>query len=593
MSEQTRALRRDAAFLAWGEPAGAGTTLETLCAALAAKHPGVAAAAIEYFARVALQGEQPPLEYRPRTPGAPRTTGVAPARVPTELDKQILDLARSVVSREPGLARDHIALRRAVETDARAESLDTDAFPVRQAITDAVMETWIRVPEPYRDREDEREAQTERCATAERALIGAILCQPPLADVILPEVPAEDIRDPSCRAVWTALQECREAQQTCDPVTVLARLRASGAIAVAGGGVFLAECMDHVAAPSFWATHAKIVRDAGVHRRASAAGSSIVAAAQSDLPADDVVTAAEKAVDSLGRTLMASPMVSASSAVQAVMAPLSEGSRAVTTGLRKLDVALGGGLHPGNMVVIAGRPGTGKSALGAQIAVTTAWRGGAVCFVSLEMTASELAERAALGEANVDGEKWRARSVNQTELESMFAAASDLAKLRLWFVDDGTLTVSGMRRRVMRLHAEQGGLALVVVDYVQLLSAGEELPRGRSREQEVAHASRALKALAKDLGAPVLVLAQLNRDLEKREQKRPQLSDLRESGSLEQDADVVLLLHREEMHNPQTERRGEADIIVAKARAGRRGVATVGWQGNRTRFVNLSQDGAA
>lgn len=498
-----------------------------------------------------------------------------------------LSVARDLVTREPPLARDGDALRTAMNNALRAAGLDPREAETHRLVTEAIQEVWVRISEPFYEREGEQ-GQTAACATAERALVGVVLAEPGLADVILPEVPAEDMRDPSCRAIWDAMIECRLRELTTDPVSVLAHLRTSGRIAVAGGGVFLSECMDHVVAPSFWAVHARIVREAGVHRRALAAAQTITDVAQTDSTGTEVVETAERAVDELGRNLTSNPPTSAREAIVAVMTPLADGSSALSTGLKDLDRSLGGGFRRGNMIVIAGRPGTGKSALGGQIAVNAAWRGGAVCFVTLEMTAAELAERSALGEANVEAERWRNRQLNPTEWSAMEAASSDLAKLRLWYVDEGTLTVSEMRRRVVRLHAEQGGLALVVVDYVQLLGAGEDLPRGRSREQEVALASRTLKAIAKDLDVPVLVLAQLNREAERRESKRPQLSDLRESGSMEQDADVVILLYREEMYEPQKpECRGIAELLVAKARSGRCGAVKVAWQASRTRFANL------
>lgn len=256
------------------------------------------------------------------------------------------------------------------------------------------------------------------------------------------------------------------------------------------------------------------------------------------------------------------------------------------TGFAGLD-QLTGGLRPGQMIVLGARPRMGKSAFAINV-LTTAAQHGTVLFVSLEMGGIEQFARAVCGRARVDASALRLRRLNGADLEDLLVATQALSLLPVIVDDRAAVTVPEVRSQALALRAK-GALSLIVVDYLQLL--GTVGTSSGNREQEVAAMSRGLKALARELEVPVLVLAQLNREVDKRTDHRPVLSDLRESGQLEQDADLVMFLYREEVYDPETPHRGMAELIVAKHRAGPCDTVPLRWHGAWTSFADLEARG--
>lgn len=259
----------------------------------------------------------------------------------------------------------------------------------------------------------------------------------------------------------------------------------------------------------------------------------------------------------------------------------SGGSARVATGLGHLDRALAGGFVPGSLVVLGARPSMGKTSLSLSIARRVAERGSPVLFVSAEQGRHEIAERVLLDTAKVPGDRVRPGPVVSDDLERLSLAASGLADLPLYVLDEAA-SLPRLSRAARKL-VRTVGLGLVVVDYLQLLLT----ERGERREREVAELSRGCKVLARDLGVPVLAVSQLNRLLEGRSNKRPVLSDLRDSGQLEQDADVVLFLYRDEVYNPQTTDPGVAEVRVAKNRNGPTGTVRLAFLPQRMAFYSL------
>jgi replicative DNA helicase len=261
----------------------------------------------------------------------------------------------------------------------------------------------------------------------------------------------------------------------------------------------------------------------------------------------------------------------------------------VASGLIELD-EMTRGFQPGDLIVLAARPSMGKTALALNIARHAAGHGDAqsVAFFSIEMGQEQLGLRLVAGEAGIDATRLNRGFVSAGEWAPLSAAVSRIGETALFIDDSSDTTVFDIRAKARRLQQTRGALGLIVVDYLQLLRPTE---RGENRNLELAGMSRGLKILAKDLQCPVLVLSQLSRECEKRAEKRPMLSDLRDSGAIEQDADVVLLLYRDEVYNPTDGNRGVAEVHVAKQRNGPTGVVRLTWREQLMRFENYQRSG--
>jgi replicative DNA helicase len=256
----------------------------------------------------------------------------------------------------------------------------------------------------------------------------------------------------------------------------------------------------------------------------------------------------------------------------------------VPTGFAELD-RLTNGLHGGQLVIVAARPAVGKSTMAMDICRTASIKYGLTsCFFSLEMGRNEIVMRLLAAEATVPLQHMRNGSLSDNDWTKMATKMGTVSEAPLFIDDSPNLTMMEIRAKCRRLK-QRHDLRLVVVDYLQLMTSGK---RVESRQQEVAEFSRSLKLLAKELDVPVVALSQLNRGPEQRQDKKPMLSDLRESGSLEQDADVVILLHREDLYEKDSPRAGEADFIVAKHRNGPTNTLPVAFQGGYSRFVDMA-----
>ena len=273
----------------------------------------------------------------------------------------------------------------------------------------------------------------------------------------------------------------------------------------------------------------------------------------------------------------------------------------VPTGFRDLDGRLGG-LHPSDLIILAGRPSMGKTALATNMAFNAAraWRsetdadggrarttdGAIIGFFSLEMSREQLATRILAEQTRIPSDRIRRGMVAADKFTDLVTASRELQRLPMYIDDTPALSISAMRTRARRLK-RQHGLDMIVIDYLQLIAPSPG-SRHDNRVQELSEITRGLKTLAKELEVPVLALSQLSRAVEQREDKRPQLADLRESGTIEQDADVVILLHREDAYDRNSPRQGEADFIVAKHRNGPTKTITVAFQGHYSRFTNMA-----
>ncbi|MFG1683554.1 replicative DNA helicase [Nonomuraea sp. NPDC049269] len=423
---------------------------------------------------------------------------------------------------------------------------------------------------------------------AEQAVVGAAIQNRGVAENAADIVRPHDFYNSAHREVFAAVLTLAEDGNPVDPAAVLGVLAAEGKLERVGGGPALAELMENAAVGPAVTFHARIVKADAVRRRGHEAGQRIKQLFSNH--AFDVDSDPDLARKLLEEALAVGgdrPMVTAAELVGPTMDDLANREAqmvGVPTGYKDLDDILPG-LRPGQLVVVGARPGIGKTTIGLDIARHVAVRRQyPALFVSLEMSHSEVMHRLIAAESRVDLHRMQNRDLNDDDWMRMAEGAPRIAESRLVIDDTPAAGLAHIRSR-LRDMARTNPARLVVVDYLQLMSGG----RAENRQQQVADLSRGLKLIAREHEVPLMVLAQLNRGSEHRQDKRPQMSDLRESGAVEQDADVVLLLHREAAADPESKHAGTVEVIVAKQRQGRTGSVTLGWQGHYGRCVNHVQ----
>ncbi|MEU1826678.1 replicative DNA helicase [Streptomyces abikoensis] len=429
---------------------------------------------------------------------------------------------------------------------------------------------------------------------AEQAVLGSLpLSKDAIADVLEMGLKGTDFYRPAHEAIYETVMAMYAKGEPADPITLADELTKRGEITRVGGAAYLHTLVQSVPTAANAAHYAGIVQDKATLRRLIAAGTRIV---QSGYDAEGDV---EQIVDAAGAEI--SDVAQAREDDQGLdigedfadmvdeLVDLGTNGRAlgIPTGLTDLD-ALTFGLHPGQMIIIAARPAIGKTTLAIDIArAATIRQGHRTAFFSLEMGRRELQHRIMSAEAKIALHHIRSGQLSDTDWERFAAAQPRVTAAPLRLDCDPVQSVMQMKAKARRMQ-QRGGLDLVIIDYLQLVqpSSGR---RAENRQQEVSDMSRQLKLMAKELDIPVVVLAQLNRGPEQRSDKRPLLSDLRESGSLEQDADLVLLLHREDAYDKESPRAGEADVLVAKHRNGPTATITVASQLHYSRFVDMAR----
>jgi replicative DNA helicase len=410
---------------------------------------------------------------------------------------------------------------------------------------------------------------------AEQAVLGSILLDRDAILAVAPFLGAGDFYLEQHRWVYEAALGCYARRVPPDLQTVAEALRAADRLALPGGIAGLVELTHAVPTAYHVEYYARIVVHLALCRRIIQAGGTIAALGyESDRAGDALVGEALSVLTAASALAGGSAVVSlADAAAAAYDALASETSPGLATRLRGLDARLGG-LHAGDLVLLAARPSVGKSSLALQIAYNVAVGGGRVLFVSLEMSEDQLCHRLQSMLSGVDLLKFRRRGFTDEEILAVTEAMPRLAALPFDIDPSPTANVGELRRRVLQHAGTRGRPALVVVDYLQLMH-GRAAAREANRVQEVAEISRGLKGLARELGSPVLALSQLSRAVEGRQHKVPQLADLRDSGALEQDADIVLFIHRPD-GEPGTP--AVMEIHVAKNRQGPQGIVPLYFQ---------------
>jgi replicative DNA helicase len=469
---------------------------------------------------------------------------------------------------------------------------------------------------------------------AEQALLGALLSNNKAYERVSEFLAPEHFADAVHGRIFAAVQRRIEAGQLADAITLRAEFEHSGILQEVGGTGYLAELLGAMVGIINAGEYGRVIHDAWLRRQLIDLGETVVNrafGAEAELAAKEQLEAAEQALFDLakdggsegGFVTFSRALTEAIGMAEKAMAH-GGGVSGLPSGLRDLD-AKTGGLHPSDLIIVAGRPGMGKTALATKIAFGAAKslmraaedehgpgavaKGGAAIF-SLEMSADQLANRLLSEESRVSGDRIRRGEIGQRDFDRFVEVSRDLARLPLFIDDTPAITISAMRTRCRRLKRTKG-LDLIVVDYLQLMrpAAGS---RPENRVQEISQITQGLKALAKELAVPVIALSQLSRQVESREDKRPQLSDLRESGSIEQDADMVMFVYRDDYYLKMQEPKqtafdsgdkyqtamaswqermekayNRADLIVAKQRHGPTGTIPLFFEAEFTRFGDL------
>jgi replicative DNA helicase len=426
----------------------------------------------------------------------------------------------------------------------------------------------------------------------EESLIGAMLLSQEAVSVAYETVQAEDFYRPLHGQIFSAIVALANAGEPVDYVTVQAKLQERGAVAVELG--VLSSLQMNTPSASSAQHYAEIVREKAQQRRLIAVAGEIVDDAY--VATDDVVgliDEAERKINQIGddrKTDTVSPLQRLLLNEADILEERGETRgqfNGLETGYKSLDLVLQG-LQPNSLTIVGARPAMGKTAFALGILVHV----GAVVqrpalFFSLEMSRQELAERILASTARIDSSRLRTGDLSDADWNRAHEAFGYLQSAKVFIDDNPSLTVMDVRARARRIKQQNGDLGVVIIDYLQLMSS-----RGRAenRQVEVSEMSRSLKILARELGCPVIALSQLSRKLEERADKRPMMSDLRESGSLEQDADVVLFLFRPEQYGEvANDKKSEAEIIVGKNRNGPTRTAHLTWRGEFARFDNVAE----
>ena len=472
---------------------------------------------------------------------------------------------------------------------------------------------------------------------AEQALLGAILVNNQVLDRVTEFLRAEQFFDPVHGRIFTAVQTMVERGQVANPVTLKMQFDQDPALTEVGGAQYLVRLAAAVVSIVNAADYGRIVHDLYLRRQLIELGEEVVNGAyeqESESTAVEQIEEAEQQLFTLAESgqIEGGPVILSQSLAQAIRTAEAAYKRdshvtGVTTGLVDVDKKLGG-LHPSDLIILAGRPSMGKTALATNIGFNAAMAyreirdesghikvldGAKVAFFSLEMSSEQLATRILSEQTGISSDRIRRGEVREDDFPKFVESAQRLSRLPFFIDDTPALSVSALRTRARRLK-RQHGLGLIIIDYLQLMrpSAGA---RSENRVQEISDITRGLKAVAKELNVPVLALSQLSRAVENREDKRPQLADLRESGSIEQDADVVMFIFREQYYHermPPMQRADEsedkfneryarwqdrgnqihnvAEVNIAKQRHGPIGTVKLYFDGAVTKFGDLIQE---
>ena len=429
--------------------------------------------------------------------------------------------------------------------------------------------------------------QMPQAAEAEQAVIGSMLIDPSCIPDIIEMLRPEDFYTEENRRIFETIFSMFTNSQRIDAVTVLNELKLNGIYDEAGGRAYLAQVMEITPTAAGVREYAQIIRDKSMLREIAAAASDIETMAYEGAgEAGDIAEAAEQKIYAVRHGREVRGLSHIKSVIMDVYSRLDELSRSdsglpgLPTGYPELDRQLTG-LNKSDLILIAARPGMGKTAFALNLALNAAKKSEKdVVLFQLEMSKDQLASRLLSQEALIDSQKLKTGELDPDDWVKIARASNRLAKTHIYLDDNPAVTVAEIKAKCRRLG---DNLGLIVIDYLQLMQSGK---RTENRVNEIADISRSMKIMAKELDVPVICLSQLSRAVEKREDKHPLLSDLRESGAIEQDADIVLFIYRDDYYNDESEDKNVAEIIIAKNRHGSTGSLKLQWVGQYTTFSN-------
>lgn len=439
--------------------------------------------------------------------------------------------------------------------------------------------------------EHKAEIMSPHSVEAEEAVLGSILIDPATLLEVASFLQADDFFIVRNGWVWDAIIRLYERGEAIDYLTVVEELRATDDLQRVGGSAYITHLINQTPTFIYTEAYGRVVERAAVRRRLlHAAGEIASTSRKEDLDAHAVIAEAETILfDATERFVANSSGASIATAasnyfdeVEAARANI--GAFGVPSGFNEVDNLLGG-FQRDDLIIVAGRPGMGKTSWALSAALNAARTGARVAVFSLEMGNNQLMQRFVAAETGISTERLRLGKLDDSQFALFTESIGRLSELPVHLDDGAELTPMALRTKCRRIQHEQG-LDLIIVDYLGLMTGGQ---RFDSRTLEIAFITRKLKQLARELHVPVIAVSQLNRDVEKRQDKRPQLSDLRQSGSIEQDADVVMFLYRDEVYNPATEQPNQTEVIVAKHRNGPTGTATLFFRKELTQFANLTR----
>ena len=436
---------------------------------------------------------------------------------------------------------------------------------------------------------------------AEQSLIGGLLLDNTAWDRIGDAVSDVDFYRDDHRRIFIHIRKLVETGRPADVVTVYESIEKSNEVDQTGGLAYLGEIANNTPSAANIRRYAEIVRERAVLRKLVIVGDDIASSALNPAGRDvkQLLDIAEQKVFEIGEagSRNTQGFVSIRPLLGEVVEKVQElydreDQSEITgtpTGFTDLD-HMTSGLQPGDMVVIAGRPSMGKTAFALNIAEHIGVEVGLpVAIFSLEMSGPQLAMRFLSSVARIDQTRMRSAKLTDEDWDKMTVALGKLHDAPIFIDETGAINSTDLRARARRLHRQCGKLGLIVIDYLQLMSSNRE---GENRATEISEVSRSIKSLAKELQVPILALSQLSRKVEERNDKRPLMSDLRESGAIEQDADIIMMMYRDEYYNKDTQEKGTAEVIIGKHRNGPTGTVKLTFLGEYTKFVNAASPGS-
>lgn len=423
---------------------------------------------------------------------------------------------------------------------------------------------------------------------AEQSVLGAVMINPEALDTVMDMLRPDDFYRADHQRIWKAILACSEANRPYDPVMLADFLDRAGALDEVGGMPYLGAIASNTPSAANVKHYAEVVRDRAIKRRLAQVADRIGDMARAPGSSRDALDKAQGEIMALVENAPTRGPRRASAILPDVIDWMEyRTSKAgeltgLSTGFVDLDRKTQG-LHPQQLIIVAGRPSMGKTTFAMNIAKAAYTCRVGVAVFSMEMSAEELLDREAASVGGVEFSHIRSGDMDEKDWAGYNRAMTIIKDAPLFIDDSPALTVHEIRARSRRIKRECPELGLIVVDYLQLMS-GE----GERRESVISECSRGLKSLAKELKVPVVALSQLNRNLESRPDKRPRMSDLRESGAIEQDADLILFLYRDEVYDENSGYKGMAECIIGKQRNGELGMVPLTFQGNHCRFVSFS-----